>query len=224
VGAGAGGTSSAGSSGSGGGGAGSGGTPSAGSGGSGGGGAGGAPSAGSGGSGGTPSVGDPDAGTPDAGTPDAGDSDAGTDAGGDGGLTCNDTGDLVVTCDDLGQGDCSGQESFLSVECEMIAFAMKPAVANVGRSCMLALDPPDLCDATNTYACLAEALATSCPDPEADDDCTAIGSVCDESLPAFSACSAALSGMTEGGRDQMVQCMTSGACDLFSCIEGLSLP
>jgi hypothetical protein len=229
AGAGRGGTSSAGTGGTGGtggGAAGTGGTSSAGTGGAGGSaaGTGGTSSTGNGGTGGTPSVDDPDAGDPDASAPDAGAPD-GFDAGGDGGtLVCDDSAGTVVTCDDLGQGDCSGQEGFLSSECEMIAFIMKPATANAARNCMLALDPPDLCDPTNTYACLAEALGSSCSDPEADDECTAIGAICDEQLPAFNQCSAALSGMTQEGRDQMVECMTTQVCDLYACIEGLYLP
>jgi hypothetical protein len=207
-------TPSAGGSGQGGGGAGSGGTSSAGS------------SQGGGGTGGSPSAGGPDAGSPDAGGPDAGGPDAGgPDAGGDAGgtLTCEDEADTVVSCDDLGQLECDGLEGFLSSECEMVAFIMKPAPANVARNCMLALDPPELCDATNTYACIVEALGTGCPDPESDDECTAIGAVCDDSSPAFNECSSALSSMTQDGRDQMVQCMTE-LCDLHACIEGLELP
>jgi hypothetical protein len=231
-GAGSGGTSSAGGSGQSGGG--SGGTSSAGGSSSsqGGGGAGGTPSAGgsgpsdpdagNAGSGGL-DAGGPDAGGPDAGGPDSG-APAGRDAGADAGTpACIDTPDTVVSCSTLGQTECVGLEGFLSSECEMVAFVMKPATANVARNCMLALDPPELCDATNTYACLADALGTACPDPEADDECTVIGAACDDSGPAFSACSSALSGMTQSGRDQMVQCMT-GSCDLYGCVEGLTLP
>jgi hypothetical protein len=227
-GAGAGGTSSAGTggtAGTGGGAAGTGGTGgAAGTGGAGGtAGTGGSPSGG--GTAGTPTVGDPDAGSSDAGDADASAADAsGPDAGDGGALACLDTADTLVTCDDLGQGDCTGLEGFLSSECEMIEFIMKTATANAARNCMLALDPPELCDATNTYACLAEALGASCPDAEADDECADIASVCDESLPAFSACSSALSGMTQDGRDQMVTCMTTQGCDLNVCIEGLSIP
>lgn len=226
-GAGSGGTASAGGSGQSGGG--SGGTSSAGGSSSsqGGGGAGGTPSAGGSGQGdpdaGNAGSGGLDAGGLDAGGPDAGAPD-GPDAGGDAGTpACIDTPDTVVSCGDLGQTECVGLEGFLSSECEMVAFVMKPATANVARNCMLALDPPELCDATNTYACLAEALGTACPDPEADDECTVIGAACDDSSPALSACSSALSGMTQSGRDQMVQCMTE-SCDLYACIEGLTLP
>lgn len=216
-------TPSTGGSAQGGAGGGSGGTPSAG--GSGGGGSGGTPSAGAGGSDQSgPDAGNPDAGNPDAGTPDAGGPE-GPDAGGDAGgtPTCEDAADTVVSCGGLGQTECVGLEGFLSSECEMVAFIMKPAPANVARNCMLALDPPELCDTTNTYACMVEALGTGCPDPEADDECTLIGVACDDSSPAFNECSSALSSMTQSGRDQMVQCMTE-LCDLYACIEGLSLP
>jgi hypothetical protein len=214
-------TPSAGGSGQGAAGAGTGGTPSAGGTGQGGGGIGGTPSAGGSGQSG-PDAGNPDADDPDAGDPDAGDPD-GADAGGDAGgtLTCDDTASTVVSCDDLGQTECDGLEGFLSSECEMVAFMMKPATANVARNCMIALAPPELCDETNTYTCIVEALGSSCPDPEADDECAIIAPVCDDSSPAFSACSSALSGMTQSGRDQMVQCMTE-LCDLYACIEGLT--
>jgi hypothetical protein len=198
-GAGAGGTPSAGGSGQGGGGAGTGGTPSAG---------------GSGQSG-------PDAGTPDAGTPDAGDPDT-PDAGGDGGTpTCNDTADTLVDCAGVEGVECGEEEGFLSFECEMLEFNMKPATANAARDCMISLDPPELCVEANTYGCMVDALASSCPDPEADDECTAIATVCDDP-PIFSTCAAALSGMTQDGRDQMVQCMTTVTCDLVACIEDLT--
>ena len=221
--AGAGGTPSAGAGGAGQGGGGSGGSPSAGSAGEGGGGA--------GGTGGTPSAGGseqsgPDAGSPDASSPDAGGPDAGgaggPDAGDAGSRTCDDTPDTIVTCDDLGQGDCSGQEGFLSVECEMLEFNMKPAVSNLARNCMIGLEPPELCAEENTYGCILGALEVSnCSDPEADDECTTIGAACGDSLSAFNACSLALSAMTQAGRDQMVQCMTIDTCDLPACIIGL---
>ena len=203
------------------GGAGTGGTASNGGSGQGGGGAGG--SAASGGSG----QGDADAGQldelPDTGL-DAGNSDV-PDAAGDAGgtLTCDDTADTLVNCDDLGQTECVGLESFLSSECEMLAFNLKPAATNAARNCMIALEPPELCDTANTYDCIAAALASSCPDAAADDDCATIGDACDDSSPALSACSAALSGMTQSGRDQMVACMTTDLCDLYSCIEGLQI-
>jgi hypothetical protein len=219
--AGAGGSSSAGSAGQGG----AGGTSSAGSAGQGG--TGGTPSAGGGGTGGTPSAGGssqsvPDAGDVDAGNADAGDADgpdAGRDAGG--APTCDDTSDTVVSCSDLGQADCSGLEGFLSSECEMVAFYMKPAAANAARNCMIDLDPPELCNTTNPHTCIVEALASSCPDPEADDECATIVAACGSSALELGECSSALSGMTQSGRDQMVQCMTE-PCDLFSCIEGLN--
>ncbi len=224
--AGNGGTSSAGGSGQGGAGAGTGGTPSIGGSGQGGGGTGGAPSAGGSGQS-DPDAGDPDAGSPDAGSPDAGGLDAGgldePDAGGDGGtLTCDDSADTVVSCDGLEQTECSGLEGFLSSECEMIAFIMKPAPANLARNCMIALEPPELCVTTSTHLCILGGLESACPDPEADDECTVIAAACGDSLPDFSACTSALSGMTQSGRDQMVQCMTA-PCDLFACIEGLTL-
>ena len=176
----------------------------------------------SGGSGpGTPDAGSPDASLTDAGTSDAGSSDAG-DAGGDAGLSCHDTADTLVTCSGLGQGDCSGMEGFLSSECEMLEFVMKPATSNAARNCMLALNPPELCDAVNTYACINAALAGSCPDSEADDECVTIGVACGDSVPELAACSSALSGMLQYGRDQMVTCMTTQTCDLFACIEGLT--
>jgi hypothetical protein len=180
-------------------------------------------------SGGSSGEGSPDAGAPDAsdagdaGNGDAGNPDASAPDGGDGGtLICDDTLGTIVDCTGLGEIDCSGEEAFLSVECEMLEFNLKPVPANAARNCMIALDPPDLCVEANTYTCITDALAASCPDPEADDECTAIGLVCDEQLPAFSACSAALSGMTQDGRNRMVDCMTQTACDLTACIEGLS--
>jgi hypothetical protein len=219
--AGAGGSSSAGSAGQGG----TGGTPSGGNAGQGG--AGGAPSGGGGGISGTPSAGGssqsgPDAGHVDAERGDAGDA-VGPDAGGDAGgaLTCDDTTNTTVTCAELGQADCAGLEGFLTSECEMVAFYMKPGAANAARSCMIALDPPELCNTTNPHTCIVDALASSCPDPEADDECTTIVAACGDSSPELSECSSALSGMTQSGRDQMVQCMTA-PCSLFSCIEGLN--
>lgn len=214
---------SAGGSGQGGGGAGSGGSPSAGGSGAGGGGAGagGAPSAGGSGQS-VPDAGDADAGVPDAGDPDAGEPEH-SDAGDGGTLTCDDTVGTGVSCVDLGQNDCVGLEGFLSSECEMIAFIMKPVPADAARNCMIALDPPDLCDATNTYACIAAALDSSCPDPEADDECTTIADACGQTVDEFNECTSTLSGMTQTGRDQMVACMDP-ACDLYACVEGLQLP
>jgi hypothetical protein len=214
-------TPSAGGSGQGGGGAGAGG---AGGGGAGAGGSG----QGGGGTGGTPSAGgsgpsDPDAGNPDPGDPDAGSPDAGdpngTDAGGDAGA-CDDTADSLVSCTGVEPTDCDGLEGFLSSECEMLEFNLKPALANLARNCMIALEPPELCVTTNTDACVLLALESSCPDPEADDECTTIATACGDSSPASDTCSAALSGMTQSGRDQMVQCMTA-PCDLFACIQVL---
>jgi hypothetical protein len=100
----------------------------------------------------------------------------------------------------------------------MIAFNLKPARANFARNCMIALEPPELCDEANTHACIGLALESSCPDPEADDECTTIATACGDSSPAFDACSTLLSGMTQSGRDQMVQCMTA-PCDLIACLE-----
>jgi hypothetical protein len=187
----------------------------------GGGGAGGTPSAGGSGESG-PDAGAPDAGDPDASSPDGGSLD-GPDAGGDAGGTpaCNDTADTLVTCSALDQTDCSGLEGFLSSECEMIEFIMKQAAANVARSCMIELEPPELCVTTSTHACIVQGLGSSCPDPEADDECTTIAAACGDS-PTFSECSSTLSGMTQSGRDQMVQCMASAPCDLYACIEGLT--
>lgn len=219
------------------GGGGSGGTPAGGSAGQGGGaGSGGSAGQGGGGAGGTPSggagtggtssnggsgPGAPDAGSPDAGLTDAGTSDAGSSDAGDAGA-CYDSADTLVTCSGLGENDCSGQEGFLSFECEMIEFNMKPATSNAARNCMIALNPPELCDAANTYACINAALAGSCPDAEADDECATIGATCGDSAPELDACSATLSGMTQDGRDQMVTCMTTESCDLYACVEGLS--
>jgi hypothetical protein len=148
---------------------------------------------------------------------------AGTTSEGTG--MCDDNAVTPMTCDELQYTACEGLEEFLSVECEMVASVMKPGVAHFARSCMVALNPPELCDATNVYACMDEALSLSCPDAEADDECTAIVTTCDESLnaPMFTACTTVLSGMTRGGRDQMVQCMAE-YCDLYTCIEGLTYP
>jgi len=229
AGAGNGGTSSAGSSGQGGGGA--GGTLSAGGSGQGGGGAGnGGAGNGGAGNGGTPSAGasgqnGPDAGAPDAGALDAGadaGDPAGADAGGDAGDTaCDDSADVVVSCAAVEGNQCSEQAGFLSFECEMFEFTMKPATMNAARNCMIALDPPELCVEANTYSCMADALESSCPDPEADDECAAIISVCDDPPLAFSACTSVLSGMTQDGRDQIAACMAN-ACDLNACIEDLT--
>ena len=139
--------------------------------------------------------------------------------------TCDDNDSTPMTCDELQYTACEGFEEFLSVECEMVASVMKPAIAHFARGCMVALNPPELCDPTNIYACMDEALSSSCPDPDADDECTAIAAACDESLdgPLFSGCRTVLAGMTQGGRDQMVQCMAE-FCDLYTCIEGLTYP
>lgn len=217
-GAGNGGSSAAGSSGQGG----AGGTPSAGASGQGGGGAGSAGTPSTGGSGQNgPDAGDPDAGALDAGGPDA-DAPDGPDAGGDAGDTpCDDSTDVVVDCDAVEGSECSEQAGFLSFECEMFEYTMKPATMNAARNCMIALDPPELCVEANTYSCMIDALASSCPDSEADDECTAIVSVCDDPPLAFSECTSALSGMTQDGRDQMVTCMAN-SCELNACIEGLT--
>jgi len=184
-------------------GGGTGGTPTAGSAGQGGGGSGGAPSGGAGqgggGSGGEGSAGtssnggsasEPDAGYFDAGPSDASSPDAGdagtADAGGDAGpLACLDSADTVVGCADLGPEDCPDLEGFLSVECEMVAFNLKPAPANYVQSCMIELNPPSLCDEDNTYRCILVALEASCTDPEAEDECVTIGDECDNSPEAF---------------------------------------
>ena len=213
---------------------GTGGTPTAGSAGQGGSGGGGAPSGGAGQGGGASggsssnggSASEPDAGYFDAGASDASSSDSddpGTaDAGGDAGpLACLDSADTVVGCADLGAGDCPDLEGFLSVECEMVAFNLKPAPANYVQSCMIELNPPDLCDEDNTYRCILVALEASCTDPEAEDECVTIGNECDDSVEAFGACTQLLSGMTQSGRDRMVQCMTLPTCDLVACVEAL---
>ena len=167
----------------------------------------------------TVDAGDPDAG--DAGNTDAGNTD-GLDAGDGGTLTCDDTIGPVVDCSSLDELDCgdAGAE-FLSAECEMLEFNFKPVPGNAARNCMNELAPADLCVEGNRNSCMAEALGASCPDPEADDDCEAIVLVCEEQLPSFSACSSVLSGMTESGRTQMVDCMTLDTCDLNACISGL---
>jgi hypothetical protein len=139
--------------------------------------------------------------------------------------TCDDNALTPMTCDDLQSTACEGLEDFLSVECEMVASVMKPAIAHTARACMVAMSSPELCDPVNIYGCMDEALSLSCPDIEADDECTTIITICDESLeaPLFSACGTVLSGMTQGGRDQMVECMAE-FCDLYTCVESLTYP
>jgi hypothetical protein len=60
----------------------------------------------------------------------------------------------------------------------------------------------------------------ACPDPTADADCDKIAQKCGGMDKAR--CRAYLSGMTQKGRDRMVQCVT-GKCEkgFLSCMESL---
>lgn len=148
-------------------------------------------------------------------------------AGGEGGAAeCNDEGATPVSCSGLNSDACSITE-FLDAECAMFWQVMKPGAANRARQCMLDLEEDALCDATNTYACIDEALKASCPDETVADDCESIVSSCaaGESPVTNEDCASYLNGLNGEGRDQMVSCMTANTyCDLHTCAEGLSAP
>jgi len=148
-------------------------------------------------------------------------------AGGEGGTAeCNDLDAMQVTCEGLNSAACD-ITTFLDDTCGMTWQVMKPAVSNAARECMLGLKQSALCDATNTYACIDDALKGACPDETVTDDCDAIISSCDESGTTVAAadCASYLNGLNEAGRTQMVSCMTLDTlCSLHSCAEGLTYP
>lgn len=147
---------------------------------------------------------------------------AGADGvGGEGGgaTTCDDEASSVATCDGLADLSNCGIRSFVESECAEADTYLKPAVANAKRECMLALDETELCDATNTYTCLNDAMLASCPDPTAAAFCESIGAQCDGTVPEN--CETYVSGLTAEGRAQFTACVADGWCDLYLCAESL---
>ena len=84
---------------------------------------------------------------------------------------------------------------------------------------MLALDETELCDATNTYACLNDAMLASCPDPTATAFCEGIATSCGGTVPEN--CETYVSGLTDEGRAQFTACVADEWCDLYICAESL---
>lgn len=147
---------------------------------------------------------------------------AGEGAGGEGGsATCDDDAGTIVSCDGLALTSACGIAEFVEGECTDAEAYLKPRVANATRECMLALDDTEICDATNTYSCLNDALLDSCPDATAAAFCADIGTQCDGTVPEN--CETYVSGLTAEGRAQFTACVADSWCDLYICVESLGL-
>jgi hypothetical protein len=132
-----------------------------------------------------------------------------------------------VSCEGLAASACEGIETFLNDECAIAGQTLKGYVADAVRSCMIGLPEAELCDSSNTYACLQQGLLASCPDDTTNDDCETILATCEAGTVSAADCSTYLSGMLPEGRAQMVACIQSSSplsCDLWSCAEGLDYP
>jgi hypothetical protein len=151
----------------------------------------------------------------------AGEGTGGAAVGGEGGgaTTCDDQAGSVATCDGLADLTSCGISDFVEGECTEADIYLKPAVANAKRECMLALDETELCDATNTYTCLNDAMLASCPDPTATAFCESIGTSCGGTVPEN--CETYVSGLTDEGRAQFTACVADEWCDLYICAESL---
>jgi hypothetical protein len=171
-------------------------------------------STGSGGDGGTPSsVGGAGASTSGgAGAP------AGGGAGANGG-SCSDSGSVTVSCDAFD----STEACSLSVQremCDEVATFLKPRLANLARSCILALSDVEACGPGNVTDCIGDALMQSCPDPSAAAVCADLASECGGTAP--SGCSPLISGLTAAGRTDLLDCVRD-FCDFDDCLQGLGL-
>ena len=147
---------------------------------------------------------------------------AGDGVGGEGGsATCDDDAGTIVTCDGLADTSTCGIADFVEGECTDAETYLKPRVANATRECMIALDETAICDATNTYTCLNDALLDSCPDATATAFCADLGTQCDGTVPEN--CETYVSGLTAEGRAQFTACVADSWCDLYICVESLGL-
>ncbi len=147
---------------------------------------------------------------------------AGSDGGGGeagGAPTCDDEAGSVASCDGLADLSSCGIADFVEGECTDADTYLKPAVANAKRECMLELDEAELCDATNTYECLNDAMLASCPDSTAAAFCEDLGAECGGNVPEN--CETYVSGLTAEGRAQFTACVEDGWCDLYICAESL---
>jgi hypothetical protein len=94
---------------------------------------------------------------------------------------------------------------------------LKPKVAENAIACLAV--QTDGCLAGG-YDCLVDALAGACPDATADGDCRAASGVC-TAEPGEPACHALLDGMTDAGRQGVMDCVNADCSfGLYSCVEG----
>jgi hypothetical protein len=148
-----------------------------------------------------------------------GDGVGGETAAGAGGVgSCDDSVGTGVTCETLDTTG-YGVAEFIEGECTDAEVYLKPKLSDDMRTCMLAVDSTAACDATDTYACLNNALLGSCPDPTATAFCAEIATQCGGNVPEN--CETYVSGLTSEGRAQFTACVADEWCDLYICVESL---
>jgi len=139
---------------------------------------------------------------------------------------------LPVCDDSVGTpGDCpppgfptaeGGCGSFAANRCAEFKQAMKPRVAQWAVECLAKLTPQERCDEKRVNLCGHLALMNGCADrtPDAGDSpissqCLAIIGTCGPSTvaPSLAECRQVMNGMSDVGRERMVQCMKKHCFD-----------
>jgi hypothetical protein len=162
---------------------------------------------------------------------------------------CDDSVGAPADCPAIGPSDEGMCSNVAAKRCSDFKLAFKPKVAQAAVSCLRALKPNEMCDPARVNLCGHTALMAACPDvstlPAQTGSATDTGSAaaaipspassaCDSIIkgcasvalaPTTADCRQTLSGMTDVGRANMVECMAAHCGDkgLLGC-EGFKKP
>jgi hypothetical protein len=158
---------------------------------------------------------------------------------------CDDSVGTPEDCPAVGPSDEGVCSNIAAKRCADFKLAFKPKVAQAAVSCLRHLKGNELCDPARVNLCGHAALMAACPDvpPPAAPGTAAnanavvsspVATACDSILkscgsqslsPTQADCRQTLAGMTDTGRANMVECMTTHCGDkgLLGC-EGLKKP
>lgn len=131
-------------------------------------------------------------------------------AGGGGGACVDDDG-YLPSCDAIAGPADRGCDA---ATCARIVRSLKSRLASEAVACMR----EHLSAGESCQGCSALALATSCPDAVAQNACDQLRGKCPGRT--FDDCLAVVSGLTFGGRLELIACTTENACakDIASCL------
>ena len=149
---------------------------------------------------------------------------------------CDDTAGTPEDCPAMGPADEGVCSNIAAKRCADFKASFKPKVAQAAVSCLRSLRGNALCDPARVNLCGHSALMAACPDaPPASASSDAgvvtppspVATACDNIIkacaqplgPTPADCRQTLSGMTDSGRANMVECMATHCADkgLLGC-------